>query len=411
MAQVASSSHAAYLGSGVVPLIFVEVIPLRYTQQSLKPTQDATLSAPRAKLILRQRTMCSNVTRNISIRMVWDDARTKSIPVAETEASTSRLMSGSLVSLALAQDSPAPCWAHLQNYQKSVPVIYLPSDHPNHLDPCPCWVLGYAKRNFVTAEQPHEAFVSDATLVRILPVEAATLWSETPPRYPVVMRLPIESTELWKSRLTGESSRKPLSPEMLDEVLHNHDAGTVKALTLRMSLLLAQSVSIGTTADALLLKRKRQSRGEVIRGALNSYRRAKHPESEIPFTAPFTESCLSNKKSSTVPLLLQEGALIVHSPDHGSGKTLLVRAIAQQRLNCDTVHTVQPGALFAKYGAHADAALESLLHAIVVSAACRQQSVCIILDHMDAMLPPNLSGRTCSGDAAVPVLNAIGEKS
>jgi SpoVK/Ycf46/Vps4 family AAA+-type ATPase len=101
----------------------------------------------------------------------------------------------------------------------------------------------------------------------------------------------------------------------------------------------------------------------------------------------------------------------VHSPNRGAGKTLLVRAIAQERLRCDAIHVVEPTVLLSQYGIHADAALESLLHSIVMSAACQQESICIILDHLDAMLPSLSSSRANAGDAAMPVLKAMGKLS
>jgi len=68
---------------------------------------------------------------------------------------------------------------------------------------------------------------------------------------------------------------------------------------------------------------------------------------------------------------------------------------------------VNPSAALAKYGIHADAALESQLHAILVSAACRRQNICIILDQIDTMMPPRLSGKSAVGDSTIPVLNAM----
>jgi len=99
-------------------------------------------------------------------------------------------------------------------------------------------------------------------------------------------------------------------------------------------------------------------------------------------------------------------SLIVHSPNHADGKTLVVQAIAK-RLGCSLIHVIRPGALIAKYGIQADAALESQVHSILISAACRDHKACIILDQLDTMLPSRLSGRSSSGDAALPVFNAI----
>jgi hypothetical protein len=253
-------------------------------------------------------------------------------------------------------------------------------------------------QNSFIAEKTGKAIVTDSTLVRILRVESAALLSDFSFNVPV-SNAPHLDLDPWKTQLTGESCQKSLSNELLDEILHNHDATTVQALLLRMSVLMAQPIAIGTSADALVLQRKRLHRSRAIQRALDSYRSNGTP------TAPETHLDAS---VPSVPSSLQEGALIVYSPNHGAGKTLLVQAVAQIYLKCKTIHVIQPGALLAQYGIHADAALESLLHAIVMSAACRQESICIILDHLDSMLPPKMSGRTSAGDAAVPVLNAIG---
>jgi hypothetical protein len=250
-------------------------------------------------------------------------------------------------------------------------------------------------QNPFTSEKTGKAIVTDSTLVRILPVESATFLSESSPPMSNVPHL-----DSWKTLMTGESCQRPLSNELLEDILHNHDATTVQALTLRMSLTMTPPITIGTTADAVILKRKRLDRSRAIERALDSY---------SSNGAPADFKTHLDAKTTGVPSFLREGALIVHSPNHGAGKTLLVQAIAQDKLKYKAIHVVQPGALLAQYGVHADAALESLLHSFVMSAACRQESICIILDHLDTMLPPKMSGRTSRGDAAVPVLNAIGE--
>jgi hypothetical protein len=99
-----------------------------------------------------------------------------------------------------------------------------------------------------------------------------------------------------------------------------------------------------------------------------------------------------------------------------------VATIATTALRCQAVHIIQASTLFAKYGASgADAALESLLHAIVVSAAVRgmcasssigcgdkgEGSVCIILDHLESFVPPSMMGAYNDGDPAIPALNSI----
>lgn len=392
MKNLASSSNTLYLGSGVTPLVFVEVTPLVIIDAS--DHQMPSLSAPRVKLLLRQRNLCSAFTKNESTHILRDDMQ----PTTGTNDS-SALISGSLLACRTENDSD-PRWVCLQASRQRVPVAYLPSDDPTKVDACPCWMVGYAMQNSFTAEKTIKAIVADSTLVRILPAKSAAFLSES--------SLPVPSMPdlvLWKTQLTGESYQEPFSKDLLDEILHNHDAETVRALTLRMSLLMTQSIAIGTTADALVLRRKRQHRSCAIERALDSYRANR----TIPAANDATHLDGDNEKGERVPPYLREGALLVQSPNHGAGKTMLVQAIAQVNLKCKAVHVIQPGALLAQYTFHADTALESLLHAIVMSAACRQESICIILDHLDAMLPPKMSGRTSSGDAAVPVLNAIGE--
>lgn len=100
-------------------------------------------------------------------------------------------------------------------------------------------------------------------------------------------------------------------------------------------------------------------------------------------------------------------SLLVHSPNHADGKTVLVQAIAKDHLGCSLIHIIRPGVLLAKYGSQADAALETQLHSILTSAACRSEKICIILDHIDMMMPPQWSGRSSGGDAALPVLTAM----
>jgi SpoVK/Ycf46/Vps4 family AAA+-type ATPase len=245
-----------------------------------------------------------------------------------------------------------------------------------------------------------EAIVTDTTLVRILPVEDAVITMDPQNLEAVPLELPTN----WKCVMTGESSHLPLSSETIAEAFINQDTETIQALTLRMSMLLSQIVDIGTTPDAFVLQQRYQSRQRVIRGALDSYLSSKGSTTHWP--QPKNETP-NRSAANEVPGYLREGALIVHSPNRGAGKTLLVRAIAQERLRCDAIHVVEPTVLLSQYGIHADAALESLLHSIVMSAACQQESICIILDHLDAMLPSLSSSRANAGDAAMPVLKAM----
>jgi hypothetical protein len=177
-------------------------------------------------------------------------------------------------------------------------------------------------------------------------------------------------------------------------------------------MLLSNDVCVGTSSNAIEEEQKGRQRRGRLQDAMNKYRRAKEGDAhaKIPCTSneddsTRTEKLIAMDRSS----LLSEGALVVHSPHHGAGKTLLVKTIAQRNLQCDSIHVIRPGALLAKYGVNTDSALETMLHSICMSAACRGQSICIILDHLDAMVPPKFSGRHGAGDATVPVLNAVGK--
>lgn len=407
MEKAISSSQTLHLGSHVIPLVFVEVVPLITGQMGFQSTARPTLSSPRVKLLLRRKTQGSLVTSHNSVQMLWDMNEISTMPQNGTSGSPP-LMCGSL-SFPMDEKSNL-CTACLAKSRRIVPVVFLPSDNPTEVDPIPCWIVGYGVENRGLAENSMEVIVTESTLVQVLPPQTATIRSDTQEFSTLlaVDPLPIQPVQNdWKSIMTGESCQPPLSTEMMDEVLHNHDAETVRALSLRMSMLLAQPVAIGTTVDALISRHKFQSRKRAISGALDSYFRFKHSTAGDSYPVPPPSN--HDGTVNNIPTFLQEGALIVHSPHHGAGKTLLVQAIAQERLKCQAIHTIQPTSLLAQYGIHADAALESLLHAIVVRAACKQQSVCIILDHLNAMVPPLYVSRASAGDAAMPVLKAIGE--
>lgn len=397
------SLQSPYLGLGSIPLVFVEVTPLEIVPKvgvPPVPNRSPCVSAPCLKLLLRRKTLRSTVSKVGSTQILIDRGQTSAT------VESSGLVHGPL---SFPEESSDLRWACLENSDRIVPVVFLPSENPSVIDPAPCWIVGYGFQSPFTTETRVEAVVSDSTLVRVCPTTLATIGSDPQKLTSIPVELPFSSSaQDWKCLQTGES-RQPLMPdEMIDEVFHNHDEETIRALSLRMSMLLTQTISIGTTADALILRHKRQRRQRAMHSALDSYTRSKDTTGIACVTQPADPS--SKTAGSKVPLSLQEGALIVHSPNHGAGKTLLVRAIAQEQLKCQAIHVIQPTSLLAQYGIHADAALESLLHSIVISAACQQKSICIILDHLDAMVPPPRSIRTGGGDAAMPVLKAIGEQ-
>jgi hypothetical protein len=227
--------------------------------------------------------------------------------------------------------------------------------------------------------------------------------------------------ERFPQELTGELGNAHLSEETQAQVLQNHNPDTIQALTLKLSLLLSQPIFIGTSADALKQRHEQKLVNASMRQALEAFgstRSAQHNVGDVPnqlfsIDVPSDRNHESSSLHSSAAgppstkALHWEPSLIIHSPDHAAGKTLLVQAIANN-LKCQSIHLIPAAALVAKYGIHADAGLESLLHGIIISAAVAERSVCIILDHLDVLLPPRLSGRTVAGDAAGPVLNAIG---
>jgi hypothetical protein len=405
------------LATNVVTLFFVEVTPLILVSDDDVPREQElpSLTAPLVKRHLQLRTFRS-IRGKHDFHFRWeksvqDDSKHKAESSGVESDSRAVLPScGSFVSTEHQDGSNRPGWAALGRGKQAIPVVYIPSDSPTDLEPCPCLVVGYGYLPHTSTAAPDslEATVSEATLLRVLPVEYAvpvgTAFGHSQ------TKLSLDSMLSWKESLLGELSDHPLSDSFQEEVLSNHSKETVNALTLRMRMLLSNDVCIGSSFNSIQEQQKGRQRRGRLQDAMNHYRRAKQGDATatIPCTSKQGDSAflaLADKRS-----LLSEGGLVVHSPHHGAGKTLLVKTIALRNLKCDSVHVIRPGAMLAKYGVNTDSGLETLLHSICMSAACRGQSICIILDHLDAMMPPKFSGRHGAGDAAVPILNATGKR-
>lgn len=369
-------STGVSFGSSVVPLIYVEVVPLlfdRTVQADGSDPQHPSFSAASVKLELLRSTIHSSLLperdqSSLSIEWTPEDPGASGSPFC-----TGKLFRGDISE----SDS--------NGADEGVsPILYLQQGQLASGSKWPCLCVGYAAPKDRAARNS-PVIVTEATLVRILPLGAETPCFQVP---------------LWKEQLTGEWEEPLLSTEMESEVLENQNPETVKELSLRMEMLLSHPVLVGTTADALLLHHRRQQRTQAIRATLKDF---------VDESSAKQVSLTSNSanKMQRPPSMFREGALIVHSPDHGAGKNLLVEAIARRHLKCGAVYVIRPGPLMAKYGTRADAALETILHQILVRTAFRQESVCIVLDHLDAMMPPVFSGKASAGDAAVPVLNAV----
>jgi hypothetical protein len=228
-----------------------------------------------------------------------------------------------------------------------------------------------------------------------------------------------QDVEIEKKLVTTKNNRPIYS------YLACYNKQTVDALSLRMSTMLSNTVYIGTTRHALSMRKKKLHELELMNKELHTFRRSMNqthgrPIEDIGVTKK------KKKKNSIVPLLLREGAILVHNSYHNSGKTTLVKAIATDFLRCDAVHIISAPVLFAKYGTSADAALETMLHELAMRCAVVQRSsttngkcqqnqsnpsgqcakLCIILDHFETFLPVP---RQAGSGPYLPVLNAMGE--
>eukprot|EP00554_Chaetoceros_debilis_P001230 CAMPEP_0194096528 /NCGR_PEP_ID=MMETSP0149-20130528/57387_1 /TAXON_ID=122233 /ORGANISM="Chaetoceros debilis, Strain MM31A-1" /LENGTH=1231 /DNA_ID=CAMNT_0038782503 /DNA_START=194 /DNA_END=3889 /DNA_ORIENTATION=- len=237
-----------------------------------------------------------------------------------------------------------------------------------------------------------------------------------------------------------------------EEILRSFEEDTVQAVTIRMKMLLGLDggngnsncndndtdgneghgiIRVGTTPNAISTWDEQYKRRTRMKSML---RRRRSGVKSISSSSPRSNTNNEKKDMDLNIGLSFGGALTVHNPHHGSGKTLLVSTLARHVLHCHHVHTINAATLFAKYGASGtDAALECMLHSIVMKAAAHSMSggrhggvgtgtgadsrtrasnspvgsVCIILDHLETFLPPAMSGGRGIGDPAIPALNAM----
>ena len=294
---------------------------------------------------------------------------------------------------------------------RSVPVVFLPSNDPTHLEPIPCVVKGYGtptRQQHSVGRHHHSVLVTSSTLVRIVPPRPP--WGDhgplgggggIPP--------PLSPTVNVYHQLLGEAGHDFLPPHLQDEVLDNHNPETVRALEVRLSMQCSRDIRIGTTPDALRRRQESLLRDESMTRAIQErMMMMKTMMSSSSTPASPTPSVTPSRTPLTRSSIPWEASILVHSPNHADGKTLLVQAVAQ-KIGCTRIHILRSGPLLARYGVYADVALESILHGILVSAAVESHpAVCIILDHLDTIMPPQLSGRSGDGgDASIPVLNAM----
>jgi len=434
-----------YFGSHSIPILFAEVIPiviatngaeedgscnptpftnfgvkqflLRETQVTTIVRMTITGNVPENQLFIRWKE--SNKNNNLSRgyivqnRVLFSPNNDDDVKAAENEiqcprksaTTTTRNSSSSSISISNA------------NPKKSFPLVYIPSDDPTIINCQPCCIIAYAYRDSVTCkglrnrEDSSMCYFTEGTLVRILPPRLAinlrdqqsfsSLESNNIPTN--IPSSPFSSFYIRRESMLNdllgeEGNTNMISDTMEEEVLQNHNKETINELHLKLSTTMTL-VRIGTTCDAFRVQKEQERQLIKMKRSIQAFRCDSTMEQTI-----YKKSTQYTKNRTGFQIL---PSLIVHSPNHADGKTLLVQAIAKRRLKCSSIHMIRPSALLAKYGIRADAALESQLHAILMSAACRQQSICIILDQIDTMMPPRLSGRSSSGDSALPVLNAV----
>jgi hypothetical protein len=292
----------------------------------------------------------------------------------------------------------------------SKPLTYLLSDDPLDELGMPCQLIGHLiprANDYDNYNQISDirCVISNDTMVQVLPPidvsrdEERLLCAVLSGRINTAKQSSSPAYSLVQAPTTSTISYSPIS---------SYDEETVKALSLRMNTMLSSTVWIGSTPSALAFRKDQQQLLQSMDAELDSFFEGKSA-SDAGLLRERTAN--SNQASENViPLLLREGALLVYNSHSNTGKTTLVKTIAKDILKCNAIRTISAPALFAKYGASTDAALESILHELAFHGAVEGGSsakVCIILDHFDSFLH---SSSNAEGDPYLPVLNAMGKK-
>jgi hypothetical protein len=394
--KATQNSSDIFWGSSIASPVFVEVVPLVLNSSSKQPSSLSNFGCKHFLRNLTKRAGCSINNDKLEMAMVeWDPSGNSSV-------------NGLAVGF-LFQTNKSRKRAIFPGCSRMFPISYLPSEDPTVVELQPCCIRVYAHRHR-SHQYTSKVGVTFACLVRVLPptIAHSCIFNAQFNRWDVDASKDAPTWHLQQrflDSLQGELGDDVLTQDFQAEVERNHNKDTIQQLTLRLSLILSKSITIATTADASWLRKEQEARRDMMKHAIQAH----CEKMQIPLQTGMGEP--NDSKTTKTPgagPLQWEPSLIIHSPNHADGKTLLAQAIAK-RVGCSKIHIIRPGPLLAKYGISADAALESLLHSIVVSAAVKGDSICIILDHLDAMMPSRLSGRSSSGDAAAPVFNAIGK--
>jgi hypothetical protein len=295
---------------------------------------------------------------------------------------------------------------HNQFCGRTVPIVVFPSQDPTATEGIPCIVRAFSARHLNTFDEliTLEPMLKHDTLFHICPnLEVNSINIQTcscevdDPNY-IYDRCIRPS---FKQDVLGESNVSECYKDK--RLLLHFERDIVEALTLRMQILIDREIVIGTTINSIqhwIEAKERRRRFKTC---------SSQNKEDSPISTVHEDTNVVNVTDTKS--FLDSAILIVHDPVAGSGKTTLVATIAKCKLHCDMVHVINAPFLFAQYGANgADAALEALLHQLVLSAAVQSKKICIILDHLETFLPPSISGGKNNGDPALPALNSIGKR-
>ena len=297
-------------------------------------------------------------------------------------------------------DTNSPRWvctATLRSSHRNDGLVEIPSEDPTVDEPILCRVVVFGVPSF---RSQRLVTITASTLVRVLPVQTNGRDPASAIRASLVGELP---------------DTTPVA--VLDDILRFSDPMAVKALQFRMSQQLSRTVLIGSTRHAVDRCLKREEGLLSMKSGIRRYRKLidhKDSGNESDKVESERKSRFSvNTRTASQHRQLErnrtkDSLLVIHSPHHGHGKTLLAKAVARRLLRCNTVHLVHLGAILAKWGVEADAAVEVLLHSFVLSAALQApcSPVCVVLDGLDGMIPS--STERDAGSADDPIINAVG---
>ena len=338
-----------------VPLAYVQVRPLERMDEAPPSFTDASIQQQ-----LVQRT----VQADLSIAETMPELMLNETRLKRNGDSSTTILSGQLLM----------CGQEEQNS-----VVFLKQSNPSleHLHwPCQCRGYAVVSRRLMTCPVSLRARVTESTVVRVIVDPDTTTGT------------------------CDDSSSASLLSSDWPKIKRQHNPETIRELSLHLNNLLQAPTWIGTSPEACAQRQQQIAQRECMRQALESHVHGVRSTTNKEYS-------MQNKPQQQSFPFRERALLLVHSPDHGAGKTVLVNMILRHQLHCRRVHLIRPGPLLAKYGVWADVALAAVVHEIVLAAAWERESVAIILDGLDAFLPSNDNNSARDEAAITPVLQGI----